>query len=411
MATAQPIVIVGAGLAGARAAMGLRQLGFDGRVVVLGEEPDPPYERPPLSKDYLTGRISRDKLFPLSEQAWRERAVEWRGLTRVLSIDRRERHLDLAGGERLPYGKLILTMGSRPRSLDLPGSDLDGVMSVYSLADADQLRDRLGSLPRVLVIGGGFLGCELAAAARESGCEVTLVEAGDSLLPALVPVAGITARRWFREHGVDIRLQTSVNRLLGGPRIESADLTSGSPATCDLVLVCVGSSPRIGLARAAGLSVGREQAPGVLVTRRGMTSDPRIFAAGDVASFWHPGYGARLRLEHWDNAQRQGAHVAKTLLGSGEPYLPTPYFWTEQFGNLVQQVGLQLPGQEAIPLGDPAGDSFSVVLLRKGRLQACLAVNRYRDLAAARHLITSGRTVDPAQLRGPGADLREIARV
>ncbi len=390
--------------------MTLRQLGFDGRILLLGDEPEPPYERPPLSKDYLTGRLGRDKLFPLSERAWQEREVEWLGTTKVVALDRRERRLELASGEQVAYANLILTTGSGPRSLEVPGIDLGGVMSVYSLADATRLRGNLAAKPRVLVIGGGFLGCELAAAAREAGCAVVLVEAGESLLQSLVPAAGRAAARWGREHGVDIRLQTSVTRLLGGDHVESADLSSGQSASCDLVLVCVGSSPRVDLARRSGLSVGGGHSPGILVSRRGRTSDPRIFAAGDVASFWHPGLGQRLRLEHWDNAQRQGAHVATTVLGGGEPYRPTPYFWTEQFGNLVQQVGLQLPGEEAIQLGDPAGDSFSVVLLRGGRIHACLAVNRFRDLSAARRLIEAGRAVDPDQLRKPGADLGDIAR-
>ena len=403
---ADRVCIVGAGLAGGRAALTLRQRGFEGEIAMVGEEAEPPYERPPLSKGYLSGATPTAKLWLKPPEGWRELGVEWRPSTRVAALDRTKRRVTLAGGEQLAYTRLVLTTGSAPSRLPVPGGELPGVMTLGSLEDAERLRRRFADHPRVVVVGGGFLGCELAAAATSAGCESSLVELGTELLPGLAPEAGGVAQQAQEAHGCRVRLGATVTRIEGRSEVRSVHLEDGSRIDCELVLVCIGSRPRVELAATSGLTVGT----GVVVDRRCRTSDPSIFAAGDIASFWHPRLRRRIRLEHWDNAQRQGAHLAEAILGSGLGYHPTPYFWSEQYDRMIQQVGFAGPRHQRVLLGRPDGGSFSVLYLSGARVTACLAVNRYPDLAAARRLIESGVAVDRSALLDTEADLRTLAR-
>ncbi|MGH7758367.1 MAG: NAD(P)/FAD-dependent oxidoreductase, partial [Candidatus Dormibacteria bacterium] len=332
--------IVGAGMAGGRAAESLRHLGFDGRLLLLGDEAEPPYERPPLSKAYLNGELERSRVFLRSETFYRDQGVEWRPGVSVTALELEPLSLKLSDGEEVRGDQVLLATGSRPAQLSVPGSDLDGVFTYRDLSDADGLIQKLAERPRLVVVGGGFLGTELAAAARRRDCEVTVLELGPRLLAPLGHLVAEHCTRLQIESGVGIRLQARVASLLGRSRVEAAELADGSRIDCDLVLVCVGATPRIELAQRAGIAC----AEGILVDEHCRSSHPNVFAAGDVASWWSPHWRRRLRLEHYDNAQQQGLYVATAMLGGTDAHDPLPYFWTEQPGAMVQVAGVALGG-------------------------------------------------------------------
>lgn len=403
----QPLYcIVGAGLAGGRAAEALREFGFEGRVVLLGAEADPPYERPPLSKAYLKGELPRAKLYLRAPDFYREREIEWRPGTTVTELDLGRHRLRLDQGEELGFDKLLLATGSRPRLAKVEGADLLGVRAYRTVADADWLHTQLGASPRVLVLGGGFLGTELAGLARRAGCQVTVVEAGDRLVAPLGKTVSGYCADLHRQAGVELLLEESVARFLGGSRLEAARLGGGRTIPCDLALVCIGAEPGSELAAAAGLEVD----PGVVVDQRLRTRDKAVWAAGDVASWWSERWGRRLRVEHYDNAHQQGRFVATAMLGESAAYDPLPYFWTEQLEQMIQQVGLISEGDEAVLRGDPESGKFAVFYLRQGSLSGCLAVNRFPDLAAARRLIAARVPVASELLGDPSLDLSAWAR-
>ncbi|MGC2192014.1 MAG: FAD-dependent oxidoreductase [Candidatus Dormiibacterota bacterium] len=394
--------IVGAGLAGGRAAISLRQRGFDGRLVLLGQEPDSPYERPPLSKAYLNGELPRAKLFLQADDAYLDQSIEWHPETTVGAIDLRLRRVRLTGGESVEFDSLLLATGSRPRTLELPGVDLAGIRTYRTLADAESLQEELKLRPQVVVVGGGFLGTELASAARRQGCSVTIVEAADRLLAPLGEVVGDYCAELHRQAQVRLLCGEQVERFIGSERVEHVRLSSGRLLPCDLALICVGAVPNSELALKAGLTVD----PGVVVWERCRTDHPEIFAAGDVASWWSPRSRRQIRVEHYDNAVQQGIFVAGSMLGDPAEYNPIPYFWTEQYGAMVQQVGVTGGAEEAVIRGDPGTGRFSVFYLEEGRLHGCVAVNRFPDLAAARRLITAGVGVSAERLRDLELDLR-----
>jgi 3-phenylpropionate/trans-cinnamate dioxygenase ferredoxin reductase subunit len=400
---AELICIVGAGLAGGRAADSLRERGYEGRLVLLGDEPNPPYERPPLSKAYLTGELPRNKLWLRSPEFYAEREIEWRPGTRAVSLELGRRRLRLSDGELLSFDRLLLATGASPRTTELAGAELPGVLAYRDLADADRLGAALRLRPRVLVLGGGFLGSELAAAARRLGCEVTVVEMAQSLLAPLgAEVSGFCAGL-HRQAGVDLRLGETVSRFRGGAQLEAAVLGGGETLPCDLALICVGAQPNSELAQQAGLATD----PGVVVDGRCQAAGGAIFAAGDVASWWSRRWQRQLRLEHYDNAHQQGVFVAGTLLGGSGEYDPVPYFWTEQYQAMVQQVGLVGLSGETVLRGDAESGKFSVFHLDGAGLSGCVAVNRFSDLAAARRLIATGAPVAAEVLRDPTVDLQE----
>lgn len=394
--------IVGAGMAGGRAAISLRERGFDGRVVLIGEESDAPYERPPLSKSYLTGDLPRGKLFLQAPDAYREQTIEWQPGVTVAALDLPQRRLRLADGVPLAFDRLLLATGSRPRTLEIPGASLAGVLSYRTLGDADSLRAELESGPQVVVVGGGFLGSELASAAQRQGCRVTILEAAEALLAPLGPLVSSYCTDLHRQLGVEVLLGESADCFLGSERVEQVQLRSGRSLPCDLALICIGAVPNSELAREAGL----ETEPGVVVGERCQTRTRGIFAAGDVASWWSPRWQRQLRVEHYDNAHQQGLFVAGAMLGETAPYDPIPYFWTEQYDAMIQQVGVPGGPGEVVVRGDPESGRFSVFYLAEGLLSSCVAVNRFPDLAAARRLIGARIGVTGELLRNPELDLR-----
>jgi 3-phenylpropionate/trans-cinnamate dioxygenase ferredoxin reductase component len=364
-------VIVGAGLAGAKAAETLREEGYDGRLLLLGAEPERPYERPPLSKEYLRGEAEREDASVHAAGFYAEHDIELRTGTAVTALDAGARELELHGGERLAFDRLLLATGAAPRRLSLPGAQLDGILALRTLADSDALRARLDGGGRLVVVGAGWIGSEVAASARQRGLDVTLVA------PEAVPLqrvlgleVGAVYRDLHRDHGVDLRMEARVEAFEGDGRVERVRLQDGAAIACDAVVVGVGVAPRTALAEAAGLAVGN----GVLVDARLETSVPGIFAAGDVANHLHPVLG-RLRVEHWDNALHQGPAAARAMLGSDEPYARTPYFFSDQYDVGMEYAGHPAGWDRVVLRGDPATRELSALWFSGERVVAAMGMN------------------------------------
>jgi NADPH-dependent 2,4-dienoyl-CoA reductase/sulfur reductase-like enzyme len=381
------IVIVGASLGGASAAVGLREQGFGGEVLLIGAEKHLPYERPPLSKALMLGE--RD------EPDWVQEADYYAthdiGLltgTVATAIDRKRRVV-AAGGDEYPYDKLLLATGSTPRRLRIPGVDLDGVVTLRTWDDALALRKRLVEGAHVVIVGAGWIGCEVAAAARHSGASVTVVE---PLSQPLVRVVGEQVGGAFadlhREHGVDLRLGAGVTGLAGDGRVESVQLTDGSSLPAETVVLGVGVRPNVELAEAARLDLADQ---GIAVNAALQTSDPDIYAVGDIAAHDHPRYESRVRVEHWAAAKDQGAHVAGNLLGADDPYELSPFFFSDQYDLGCEYRGLADPERdELVVRGDLASREFTAFWLRDGSVVAAMNVNQWDDGDTLQALVDSG---------------------
>jgi NADPH-dependent 2,4-dienoyl-CoA reductase/sulfur reductase-like enzyme len=406
MSGVESVVVVGGGLAAAKAVEELRSQGFAGRVVLLTEEPHLPYERPPLSKGYLLGDQELEKAFVHTAPWYDEHAVELRTGTRATGLDV-DGHAVLVGDERVGYDRLLLATGSSPRHLALADDSGAPVAYLRTMDDAAALRDRLRDGRRVVVVGGGWIGLEVAAAARNAGCEVTVVEA---LAKPLLRVLGAEVAEVFvglhDEHGVAFRLGASISA------VESADgaavvlLEDGSRLEADLLVVGVGISPNTGLAIAGGLETDN----GVLVDEHLRTSHPDVFAAGDVANAFHPGLGRRIRVEHWDNAIQQGRVAARNILGAEEPYTRLPYFFTDQYDLGMEYVGhVGEEGYDDVVLrGDVAGRVFTAFWLSGGLVVAGMHANDWDAIEPVRRIVTAG-SVDLSALRDPSVPLADLA--
>jgi 3-phenylpropionate/trans-cinnamate dioxygenase ferredoxin reductase component len=398
-------VIVGASLAGAKAAETLREEGFDGRIVLLGAEPERPYERPPLSKEYLRGEKEREKVYVHEASFYAERDIELRTGSAVTALDVGGRAVELEGGERIGYEALLLATGAEPRRLPVQGAELAGVLELRTLADADRLHERLGRAGRVAVIGAGWIGCEVAASARQMGREVTLIE--QSAVPlerVLGPEIGRIYGEVHAEHGVEMRFGVGVEGLDGDGAVERVRLTDGSAVECDLVVVGIGVVPRTGLAEAAGLEVEN----GVLVSERLESSAPGVFAAGDLANAWHPFYGRRVRVEHWANALNQGPAAARAMLGHDVSYDRLPYFFSDQYEVGMEYTGLASASDRVVVRGDAASREFIAFWLDDGRVVAGMNVNVWDVTGPIQALIRSRAAVDERRLADVGVPLEEL---
>ncbi|WP_410615433.1 NAD(P)/FAD-dependent oxidoreductase [Amycolatopsis sp. lyj-109] len=397
-------VVAGAGLTGAKAAETLRAEGFGGRVVIVGAEPDLPYERPPLSKGYLLGQDDRASVFVHDEKWYAYQGIEVLTGRRVTVLDRAAHEVELAGGERLGYTKLLLATGASPRRLRVPGNDLDGVHYLRRLAHADRLRDALASGGRVVVAGAGWIGLETAAAARHHGCPVTIVEPGPAPLHAtLGPELGGYFADLHRRHGVELRFGTGVTGFAGGSAV-SAVRTDDGEIPADVVVVGTGARPETQLAAEAGLAVD----DGVLVDAGLRTEDPDVFAAGDVASVWQERYGRRVRVEHWAAATNGGPAAALAMLGREVVHDDLPYFFSDQYDMGMEFTGWFPPGgyDQVVTRGD--AEAFHAFWLAGDRVVAGLQVNKWDEgLDPVRELILGGRTVDPARLADPARPLTD----
>jgi 3-phenylpropionate/trans-cinnamate dioxygenase ferredoxin reductase subunit len=402
MSDPRTFAIVGAGLAGAKAAEALRTEGFDGRIVLLGAEAHPPYERPPLSKGYLQGSSGPDIVFVHPPGWYTEHQIELRLDSPVTAIDRRAHEIESGDGSRLHYDKLLLTTGATPRRLPVPGSELHGVRYLRSLEDSDQLRSAFRPGAKVVIIGGGWIGLEAAAAARTAGAEVTVLEHAE--LP-LLRVLGARMAQVFadlhRDHGVDLRCQVTVGAIRPASHDPSTAgtvlLTDGTELDADVIVVGIGVIPNVELARSCGLNVDN----GILVSRHLVTSDRDILAAGDVANAYHPLLHRQLRVEHWANALHQPLIAAQTMLGKTATYDRLPYFFTDQYDLGMEYTGYTDPdGHDQVVIrGDITTREFIAFWLNKGCLTAVMNVNMW-DVAEepVRELIRSGVQVDAARL-------------
>jgi 3-phenylpropionate/trans-cinnamate dioxygenase ferredoxin reductase subunit len=403
-------VIVGASLAGAKAAEALRAEEFAGPVVLIGAETELPYERPPLSKDYLQGKSAREKIYVHPEQWYREHDVDLRLGVTVTAIDPAAHQVTLAGGSAQPYRKLLLATGSAPRRLPVPGGDLDGVVYLRTASDSDRIKAALESASRVAVIGAGWIGLETAAAARVAGAEVTVLEVAElPLLRVLGPEAAQVFADLHRDHGVDLRLGIGVAEITGTQgRATGVRLTDGAQVDADLVIVGVGIAPNTQLADAAGLQV----ADGIVVGADLRTSDPDIYAAGDVASAFHPLLGKHIRVEHWANALNQPQAAARSMLGQPVSYERVPYFFTDQYDLGMEYSGYVEPGgyAQVVFRGDTAGREFVAFWTDPGgRVLAGMNVNVWDVTDDIQALVTSGRPVDLDALRDPATGLGGLA--
>jgi 3-phenylpropionate/trans-cinnamate dioxygenase ferredoxin reductase subunit len=407
MAPEPTYVIIGASLAGAKAAETLREEGFGGRVVLLGEERERPYERPPLSKGYLLGNDEKSSIYVHEEGWYREHDVDLRLGVTAAAVDPAARQVTLDGGETLGYDRLLLTTGASPRSLPVPGAGLDGVLYLRRVEDSERLAKTLHTGGRVVVAGAGWIGLEVAAAARQAGCEVTVVEPeGTALNRHIGPELGEAFARLHTDHGVTFRFGEAVSELRGGGEVGEVITSSGARLPADAVVVGIGAAPNVGLAAAAGLEVGN----GVIVDAALRTSDRGIYAAGDVANAYHPLYGRRVRVEHWANALNGGPAAARSMLGQEVSYDRVPYFYSDQYDLGMETAGLPEPGtyDRVVYRGDPGGGEFIAFWLSGGVVVAGMNVNVWDVNDDIQALIGSRRPVDTARLADPDVPLPEV---
>ena len=406
MSDTSSFVIVGAGLAGAKAAETLRAEGFEGRVLLLGEEAERPYERPPLSKAYLRGEADRESLYVHQEGFYAAHDIELRTSTSVRSIAPAGRRLELASGERIGYDRLLLATGSAPRRLRLPGADLAGVQYLRSRLDADSLAAAAAHAERVVVVGTGWIGSEAAASLRRLGRKVTMVGPDTApLARVLGPEVAEVYRDLHAEHGVRLALGTRVAGFRGHGRVEAVVTDHGETIDGDLVLVGAGAIPRTELAEAAGLPVGN----GLLVNEQlEAVGAAGIYAAGDVAAARHPRYQIYLRVEHWANALNQGPAAARNMLGVPTPYARLPYFYSDQYDLGMEYSGYAATWDRVVVRGDLATRRFIAFWLKDQRVLAGMNAGVWEVTEPIQALIRGGWPVDPERLADPEVPLDQV---
>ena len=404
----QRFVVVGANLAGGTAAAVLRDEGFEGDIVLVGEEPRPPYERPPYSKEYLRGQRSFEDTLVRPAGFWAEARIETRFGVRALAVDPGARVVALDDGDSLPYDALLVATGCRNRRLRLPGAELEGVLDLRTAADADRIREVMAPGARAVVVGMGFIGCEVAASLVESGVSVTALE------PLPVPlhrvlgeeigqvVAGI-----HRDRGVELVLGQGVAAFEGAGRVEAVVTSEGRRIACDFAVVGVGVEPVTGFLAGTGVALD----DGVVVDELCRSSVDGIFAAGDVARHHHPLAGRHIRVEHWQNALKQGQAAARSMMGRGAPYDDVHWFWSDQYEHNIQYAGFPPVGRVwdgIVVRGSLEERSFVAFLLEGERVRAAVSLDRGRDLRRAMPLVRAGAVIAPDRLRDESVDLRKV---
>ncbi|HWG09369.1 MAG TPA: FAD-dependent oxidoreductase [Solirubrobacteraceae bacterium] len=387
----QTFIIVGASVAGSKAAEELRAAGFDGRVLLIGAESERPYERPPLTKDYLRGESPREKAYVHEPGFYDQHQIELETDATVSAIDPAQSRVTLADGRTFDYDRLLLATGAEPRRIPIVGAELDGVYYLRTLADCDVLRERLQVGGRVVVVGGGWIGSEFAASARQRGLEVTVVDPIPLPLEHLFGAeVGAFYRDIHRGHGVELVLGDGVAAFEGEGRVTRVRTAAGRVIECDFVVVGIGVAPRVELASGAGLEIDN----GILVDEKLQTSAPGVFAAGDVARAFHPFFGERIRVEHWANALNQGPAAAHAMLGEPVSYDRIPYFFSDQY-----EVGMEYSGHapkwdEVVFRGEPSDGEFVAFWLRERRVVAGMNVNVWDVNEQVQALIRSRLPID-----------------
>lgn len=404
MSSPQTIVIVGASLAGVKATESLRVRGFDGRILLVGDEPEHPYQRPPLSKGYLAGQADLDDVYLHHTSWYDDQRVELHTATTVTTIDPAAHQVVLADGQRLGYDTLLLTTGASPRRIDVPGADLHGVHYLRTLHDTENLKQAAAHASSVAVIGAGWIGAEVTASLRDLGLPVTMLDvARVPLERVLGPEIGAVYRDLHLEHGVRLQMGTGVSALRGDGtgHVQEVQTSTGQLIPADLVVVGIGAVPRTELAHAAGITVDN----GIVVDQYLRSSAPEIYAAGDVANAWHPLYGTHLRVEHWANAQNQGLAVAGSMLGDTTPYERIPYFFSDQYDLGMEYSGHAPTWDQVVFRGNPANREFLAFWLHQGVLVAGMNANVWDVTSPIQQLIGAKAVIDPARLADPNIPL------
>lgn len=400
----QPVIIVGGGEAGGQVGISLRQAGYTGPVTIIGDEPYVPYERPPLSKAFLAGEIPVEKMYMRAPEYYPGQDIVLQTRERVVAIDRVAKAVRLASGASMNYGKLVLATGGRVRKLSCPGADLPGVHYLRSIDDVLGYRDRMIADARVVIVGGGYIGLEVAAVAAKRGCKVTVLEALPLVLNRVVaPEVSAFYMDVHRAAGVDIRTSTAVTAF-GGKQWVEAVMCGAAAFPCELVIVGIGIVPEVELAADAGLSIEN----GIVVDEFTRTSDPDIYAVGDCSNHPNPTAGRRLRLESVHNALAQGKTAALHITDKPEPYDEVPWFWSDQFDLKLQMTGISAPGDRVVVRGSMAERKFSACYLRDGRFVACNAVNMAKDFLQSKKLIAARAMVDPDRLADASVALKDL---
>jgi len=405
MSKNQTFIIVGASLAGAKAAEELRERGFDGRVVLIGSETERPYERPPLTKDYLRGESDRESTFVHEEDFYARHEITLMTETTVSAVDPAGANITLQDGRELGYDRLLLATGAEPRRITVPGAGLEGIHYLRSLADCELLQDRLDGAGHVAVVGAGWIGSEFAASARQTGHEVTLID------PTALPnerIFGTEIGSFYRgvhaAHGINLALGEGVESFEGDRALERLRTSSGRVIDCDLAVVGIGVVPRLDLAKSAGLSIES----GIVVDEALETSAPGVFAAGDVASAWHPFYGERIRVEHWSNALNQGPAAARAMLGEAISFDHIPYFFSDQYEVGMEYSGYAPQWDDVVFRGERESGEFIAFWLHDGVVAAGMNVNVWDVNDQIRELIRSRRAIDRGALSDPDTPLDSL---
>src|SRR5215203_126549 len=401
----ETFVIVGASLAGGGAAATLRQEGFDGRVVLIGAEPQPPYERPPLSKDYLRGEFSFEQALVQPPDFYGENGIETRFGVRATRVDAAEKMVELDDGERVAYDELLIATGGRNRRFPVPGLDLEGVHDLRSVADCDRIRHEVAPGRKAVVVGMGFIGSEVAASLRQSGVEVVVVDRNKvPLRRVLGEEVGRVMEGIHRDHGTELIFEDTVAAFEGARRVESVTTRTGRRLGCDFVVVALGIEPAAEPLTGTGVKIDN----GVVVDEYCRTGVEGIYAAGDVANHYHPVFGRHIRVEHWQNALKQGQAAARSMLGESEPYQEIPWFWSDQYEHNLQYAGFHRDWNELVVRGSLEERSFVAFYRKDERVLAAVAFDRGRDLRRSVPLIKAQKRFEAARLRDPDVDLRTL---
>ncbi len=399
------IVIIGAGQAGVQAAASARAAGHAGPITLIGEERYPPYQRPPLSKSYLQGELELSRLYLKPSNFFDKSAIALRLRSRVVAIDRPGKQVALASGELIPYDRLLIATGAPPRRLNVPGADLAGVHYLRSVEDCDALRPEFAQGARLLVVGAGYIGLEVAASARKAGLKVTIVEA---LHRPLARVAGPEVSDYFaelhRRHGVDLRFGASVEGFEGRGKVEAAVFKGGEAIACDAAVIGIGAVPATALAETAGLKTD----DGVVVDKRAQSADPAIWAAGDCTSFPSPLYGRRMRLESVPHAIEQARVAGAVMAGTEAIYDAVPWFWSDQYHVKLQTAGVSDGADRTVLRRTPGSESASVWYFKNDVLIAVDAMNDVPAFAWGKRLIAAKARPDPKTLADTAADLKSL---
>jgi 3-phenylpropionate/trans-cinnamate dioxygenase ferredoxin reductase subunit len=402
----ETFVIVGAGLAGGGAAATLREEGFDGRMVLIGAEPQPPYERPPLSKEYLRSESPFEQALFQAPDFYGENDIETRFGVRVTRVDATQKVMELDDGESVSYDALLVATGARNRRIPIPGLDLEGIYDLRTVADCDRIRAEISPGRKAVVVGMGFIGSEVAASLRHSGVEVAVVDRNTvPLRRVLGEEVGRVVEGIHRDHGTELIFEDEVAEFEGTGGVERVTTQGGHRIECDFVVVGLGVEPVTEIFAGTGVQIDN----GVLADEYCRTSVEGIYAAGDIANHYHPVFRRHIRVEHWQNALKQGPAAARNMMGKNEPYAEIPWFWSDQYEHNIQYAGFHTEWDELVVRGTTEERNFVAFYRKDGLMLAAVAVNRGRDLRRSIPLIKNQVEISASKLSDPDVDLRTLA--